>query len=157
MGRMTVFSLLFGIGGRINRAKFYIGLALLCVLHAIAYGVAIVLNSVFGWAVAADELIGLSYAWSSVVLLWPLFGLYAKRIHDIGHSAGFGLLVIAGKVVFILDQLVYQMDWVSQGWVWLGGGMLLFLLLASSDAGKNLHGEESSDTRLSMLIKLSSM
>ncbi len=157
MGRMTVVNLLFSFNGRINRAKFYVGLVLIYALHTVAYGVALVLNGMLEWGMAADELYFLSCAWSTVGLFWPTFALYAKRVHDVGRSAFFALLAMIGEIVYVFDQLVYQMGWTSQGWVWLGGGMFLFLLLASSDNGKNFYGEEPSGTRLTLLLKLSSM
>jgi uncharacterized membrane protein YhaH (DUF805 family) len=85
--------LLFNFDGRINRAKFWIGIVILWAANAILVAIASAANSSGVWAL---------YGLVSLVLIWPSLAVSIKRWHDRGKSGWWVLIVL---IPFI-------------GWIW---------------------------------------
>ena len=77
--------LLFNFDGRINRAKFWIGIVILWAANAILVAIASAANSSGVWA-----LVGLV----SLVLIWPSLAVSIKRWHDRGKSGWWVLIAL---------------------------------------------------------------
>jgi uncharacterized membrane protein YhaH (DUF805 family) len=85
--------LLFKFDGRINRAKFWIGIVILWAANAILIAIASAANSSGVWTLVSLV---------SLVLIWPSLAVSIKRWHDRGKSGWWVLIVL---IPFI-------------GWIW---------------------------------------
>jgi uncharacterized membrane protein YhaH (DUF805 family) len=98
---MGLLNLFFSLQGRIGRGRFWLGLVGLSIIStALA---AYLLSEVFGQSYDALQPAALAkpaqqlMALVSVILLYPLLAVVAKRLHDRGRSAWGGLpVVLAG-------------------------------------------------------------
>lgn len=81
--------LLFGFQGRINRAKFWAGIAVSWVIVIVAVTLAVIIGGGFGWLIA-----GVIY----VAVIWIGFAVSIKRWHDRGKS---GWWILIGFVPII--------------------------------------------------------
>ena len=106
---MDIGHLLFSFDGRINRAKWWLGILFLI----IAYFILIFVLSLFiggGFDPASGELpssVWIGVAIIYALLIWPSLALYAKRWHDRGKSGWWTLIVFVPIVgsIWILVEL----------------------------------------------------
>lgn len=83
--------LFFSFDGRINRAKFWLGILIMAVTYLAALFVVAVLGRAAGAPIVSYVLTGIVV----IAALWANLGLYIKRLHDRGRS-GWWLLVFIG-------------------------------------------------------------
>lgn len=81
--------LLFAFDGRINRAKFWLVMAITWIVTALVIGIVAAMNSTFGWVIAAVFYIG---------LIWVGLAVSVKRWHDRDKS---GWWVLIGLIPII--------------------------------------------------------
>ncbi len=102
--------LLFQFDGRINRAKFWIGVVAIWVVELIAL---LILRAVGMGGVAL-------YTVVMVVIIWPALAIQVKRWHDRGKS---GWFVLVSLIPFV-------------GWLWV----LIECGFLEGDSGDNEYG-----------------
>lgn len=82
-------NLLFEFRGRINRAKYWIGMLVLLAFESVLFLIAVALDSgafqFFAWLVL-------------VICIWPALAISVKRWHDRGKS---GWWVLIGLIPFV--------------------------------------------------------
>ena len=81
--------LLFAFDGRINRAKFWLGIGATWLVAIVIIGIVAAMNSTFGWAIAGVFYIG---------LIWVGLAISIKRWHDRDKS---GWWVLIGLIPII--------------------------------------------------------
>ncbi|MEZ5174852.1 MAG: DUF805 domain-containing protein [Acidimicrobiia bacterium] len=102
--------LLFRFDGRINRAKFWIGVVVLWVVELV---VLLILRSAgIGFALLSFLIL--------VVIIWPALAIQVKRWHDRGKS---GWFVLVALIPFV-------------GWLWV----LIECGFLEGDPGENQYG-----------------
>lgn len=101
MGQVDWAWLLFSFEGRINRAKFWLGVVLLWAVWAIIWAIAVAADSGFLWFIT----------WIlAILIIWPSLAIAIKRWHDRNKSGWWvliGLIPIVGPI-----------------WVWVECGFL---------------------------------
>ncbi len=85
--------LLFSFEGRINRAKYWLGVVAVAIVPWLFFMLAIAVNSTFLYWIAVLV---------SLITIWPSLAIHIKRWHDRGKSGWWILIVF---VPFI-------------GWIW---------------------------------------
>lgn len=81
--------LFFNFDGRINRAKFWIGVIAIWIVEVVVWGL-------FGRNGAGVGIAGLIV----LVLLWPLLAVYVKRFHDRDKSGWWVLIALIPIIGF---------------------------------------------------------
>jgi len=105
---MDVMSLMTSFEGRINRAKWWLGLLILVILHGIAWGICAAL---FGLPVEPHDpnfvVFWIVFGILMLILIWPTLALYTKRWHDRGKSGWWTLIAFVPLIggIWILIEL----------------------------------------------------
>lgn len=89
--------LLFAFDGRINRAKFWLGIVSIWVILLIIGGIAGAMNSTFGWLIFAVLYVG---------VIWVGLAVSIKRWHDRDKSGWWvliGLIPIIGGIWALVE------------------------------------------------------
>ncbi len=89
--------LLFKFDGRINRGKFWLGVAILYVVPWLLFLIAGAVNSSFLWVLVSLLMI---------VLIWPGLAISIKRWHDRGKSGWWiliGLIPLVGPIWALIE------------------------------------------------------
>jgi uncharacterized membrane protein YhaH (DUF805 family) len=89
--------LFFQFEGRINRAKYWLGLVLLWAVLSIAAIVAIAVDSAAFWVL---------YSILAVAVIWPYLAIAIKRWHDRGKSGWWvliGLIPLIGGIWVLVE------------------------------------------------------
>lgn len=141
-------ALMWSASGRISKTDFWKG-----------FGVLFGLNILFGIIGATDPEIGAAAAVGSLILLYPTFCVYGKRLHDLGKTAWlYPVAILVSMIVAIVFAfLAYEGGATSdeEGMVAAYLGMLLVMLaftlwvgLARSDPQTNKHGPPADQSQL---------
>lgn len=123
--------------GRIGRARWWLGMIALIVISQVLQ--VWLLASLFDYNVfdvSAPPLAKPAHQILSIVslaLLYPLFAISAKRVHDRGRSAWWVLVIIVPFLLMIAASPLGYLDWTTPQAFWsssqLGLGTLLLVLV----------------------------
>ena len=91
---MTLFEILFSYEGRIGRGSYWLGMIVVLAFHF--------LIRAWLWFEPTNVVLGIT-TFFEVVLLWPVFAIYTKRLHDHGMSGWWCCLVVLSLAIPIVN------------------------------------------------------